>query len=488
VTFNAGDPSATFTFRALSAGSATITAQAPAGFNALTDGTNTVLANISATGLIPQAATVGRNLQTTTRVNLQGVTQSTTTMTITSNDPARLLLAKNSGDVGAASISLTLPSGAGASPDFYVQGFDSTGTATYTAAATSFGSADGTVTFAPSGIIFANAFGGTPNPLLTTPGSAPSTITVYSARLDGSGNWVEFQQVAGGLSASVDVTSSNTTVGTVAPTTVTILSGNLSNTTTFTPGTAGTTTLNVSVPVTPAGFATPASGYRTLPVTNTTPGISTSGDTTIGRDLEVSWVFILGQAPSSPLAVTVTSNSPFLKVAAAAADPGANSVVITVPAGSTNGSFYLQSLSDTGSHSFTTTAAGYNSNTASVNFGPSGVVISSSADLPSVTVTNGNTAPLKVSAALLNSTDNSYAAYQQVRGGTSVVVPIVGAPAIGTLPASVTINGGVASVTATFTATAAGSGTVSVTPPAPFLTVTSGGFFSQKSSMTVNVN
>ena len=165
------------TFSAAGIGPATITVQNPPGYTAPTDGSKTVQVTVADGGCLAGNITVGRNLETTMRVGLNGIAPpGGVSMTVTSNDPSKLRFSKTSAGAGAAAITLSLPENAGASPEFSVDGLASSGTATYTAQASGFGQCTGTVTFAPSGIVFANSSGGQTTPLLLTPAAGPRPL------------------------------------------------------------------------------------------------------------------------------------------------------------------------------------------------------------------------------------------------------------------------------------------------------------------------
>jgi hypothetical protein len=499
VTFNPGDSSATTTFRAVSTGSATITAQTPSGFSTLTDGSNAVTATILQSGLIvPASVTVGQNLETTMAVGLNGIVGSSgSVFTITSNDPSKLKFSTAPDTAGSGSITINLPANAHGTPDFYVQGFGSSGTVGYTAQATGFGSASGSVTLAPSGIVFTNLFGGPPNPILAAAGGSPVSITVYSARLDSSGNWAETQLLAGGLSATVNVTNSgNASVGTVNPTQVTIAGGSNSATTQFQPNSQGTTNLSVSVPVTPAGFSTPSSTYNTLPVSVTTSKIVLTQDqVAIGKDLQIQGSLILSQAaPSGGLAVTLTSSdASLLRFAVNATDAGQGTLQITVPAGQTVASFYLQALGSSGTVTYKASAAGYADGNATILLTPSGVVLSDAVTgFPFLFASVGSTVSMSVNMAQLNPADNTFQATQQLRGGLSLSVTVNTAnSAIATVDSPVTIAGGADPTTITTVVHGVGPGTtaLTVTQPPGYVAATNGiPPFNPKPSINVSVN
>src|SRR6185437_3226993 len=112
--------------------------------------------------------------------------------------------------VGEASIFVQVQGNRSTSLDFYVHGLAASGNVFYTAAAAGFGSNTGTVTLNPSGVVIQGPFG-FGNPLLTTSGAPPTNVTVMTAMLDGGGNFVEIQALAGGANpVQIDVSSSNT--------------------------------------------------------------------------------------------------------------------------------------------------------------------------------------------------------------------------------------------------------------------------------------
>lgn len=473
VIFAPGDASVQATFRGLDDGLATVTAGVPAGFAAPSDGSNTLHATVLPGGLImPSGLTVGRNLQIPTAITLNGVAPSGgLLMTVTSNDPGRLLLSTTPTGAGSASITLNLPPNARGTPDFYVQGFSNSGTATFTAQTSTFGSGTATLALAPSGIVFTNTYGGVPNPILAASGGSPVPVSVYSAILNASGAWVQTQALAGGLSATVTVSNlTNPSVGSVNPGQITIQGGSSVAVTQFQPGTDGMTSLSVSVPSTPAGFNAPSSQYSSLPVTVTTSRIVLSTDSEIGKDLQTLGTLILTQpAPAGGLVVTLTSNSSQLWLAPSATVAGQNSIQITVPAGSTSAIYYVQALGNSGPATYRAAATGYQEGTTTVNLTPSGVVLSSAFDTPFLTLPPGtDTATVVVSMAQLDAVENKYVARQQLRGGFSLQVTLRSENAgIGTIDSPVTINGGADPLATTTTVRRVGTGTTFVTAVQP---------------------
>jgi hypothetical protein len=495
VQFNPGDESRQTVFKALNTGSATVAAATPSGFTSVSDSTNTVVVTILPGGLImPTGLTVGRNLQVPASIQLNGVATANLPLTITSDDPTLLRFSATPNGAGSGSLTINLPQDARGTPDFYVQVFGSSGSVGFSAQAPGFGMNTGTVNMAPSGIVFTNSFGGVPNPILAGAGGNAVPVTVYAARLNGSGAWVETQALAGGQSAAVTVASGNAAVGSVNPSQVTIQGGQAFASTSFVPASAGSTNLTVSVPATPAGFATPALQYRQLPVSVTTSTIVLSANgLPIGKDLQIEGAVILSQIAASPVAVTVTSSSNNLRLATTATAAGTASIVVTVPAGQNSATFFLQSLGSSGAAAYTASATGYSPGNASVELTPSGVALSDQFNLPFVTIPNGSdTATVRVHMAQLDPSTNAYASTQQLRGGLSLnVVVSSGNPAIATVDSPVTVQGGADPTTVTTTAHREqnGSTQLTVTQPAGFIAPTNNlSAFRPMPTISVNVN
>ncbi len=503
VSFAAGDSSQIFTFRAASTGSATITAGMPTGFTALTDGKNTVLANIAPPGgTFSTPINVGQNLETTANVQFQGTAAADFIMTISSTDP-KVKLSTSSVSAGSSSITLQISAGAHNSPDFYVQGFGNSGTVTLTADMTAggFGSATGTVNLFGGGVVLASFTGAGPNPILTTPTPATNpTINVYTARLDSNGNWLEFQPLAGGLSTTVQLTSTVPTAGGPNPTSVNIAGGSGGSSTTFVPNAALATTtvtqVTINVPASPAGFATPSGTYSAVQVTVTTPKIGLQ-DVVIGKDLQLQASFTLGQAAPAGLVVRITSNNPAAAlVAASATAAGSTFVDIPVAAGSTNGTFYLQALDASSTPTYTASASGYTSGTGNIANTPSGVVIATNIGLPFLTMSQAATSTISVFMGQLDPTTNAYTSSQALRGGFSLPVTLTTTDGTKlTVDSPVTIQGGVDPSVSTATTVlrgksgGTGSVTVNVTQPAGYTPASNSIFFGKPTStMRVTLN
>jgi hypothetical protein len=480
LTFTGGTGSLTTTFTGVAPGSTTVTALPPAGF-ATPNGGNVLAVTVNPSGLVPNNYTIGNNLETQAVIAFAGGAQPNLVITVTSNS-SNVLLSATAGGLGSPSIQLTMCQvcgGAQTTPNFYIQAFASSGTATYTASAPGFGSATGTVTFAPSGILISGRFG-PGNPLPTTTVSPAETITLSTVYLDSAGHSQGAQLVAGGPAGTnavtVNVFSSNPSVGTISTSPVTIGAGTASASTTFVPASAGSTTLTTDLP---AGF-TALSPASSVAVTVTQPGIVLQLDPlTVGISLETTNTVYLFPSTNVDRTVTVSTSNSSLLLSATGTTLGQSSIQLTVPAGSTSASFYLQAqpaaVSGT-SAAYTVSAPGYATHNASLTFMKSGIVIAtvngvgglSGQDFVSLSA-NASGVQYTVYTAQLTAA-NKFSQIQTLSPGSQPVSVTLtsSSTSIGTIVSPVTINPGSVGATSTFTPKGTGLTLVSVTAPAGF--------------------
>ena len=180
-----------------------MTTGAPSGFSTPNQNASvTVQVNATSLSIEQTSVIIGQNLQTDARVVLAGVAPGGgLAVTVTSNDPSRLLLSTDPTAAGARSISLSVAGGGRATPTFYVQALGSSGNATYTASAPGFGNATQTVTLASSGFVISSPFGLGANFFTTTRcdrsehhGIRGSTGWVTELRDDAAVAWWFFSQ------------------------------------------------------------------------------------------------------------------------------------------------------------------------------------------------------------------------------------------------------------------------------------------------------
>ena len=439
---------------------------------------------------------VGQNLAATAAVMLsEAAPLGGIQLTITSGNPTLVLLSKSPEAEGSASIVVMVEENRKLSPEFYVYGLGSSGTAIYSASAPGFANCSSVVRLAPSGIVIQGAYG-LGNPTLITTGSEPPKVTVHSGLIGPAGEFVIAQPVAGGRSVAVNITNSNPQVGTVTPSIVAIASGASSATAKFEPSSAGNTTLAASAP---PDFRV-ASQYGTATITVVAPGIGLTDQVSIGRNLQIGGSLSLGQPARRGLQVVLTSNNPEqLLLSHDAQEPGSASITVDVPAGGISGTYYLQSLSGAGTVTYTASAPGFVSRIGKVQLTPSGVVIGlgppDEAEVfrkeaseyehgLSISLSHDKGFPLTVYMAQLDPVTHRGAdiTVQALRPGVSATIELKNSdPAVGTIGSSVSIRSGFSSAAAPFGARKEGSTVISAITPTGFTAA------SNSTSLTVAV-
>lgn len=431
--------------------------------------------------------TVGQNLEAITSVTLTAPAPSGgLILKVTSSDPGRLLLSTREEALGSSEINLKVQEGRIGSPEFVVQALAASGIVTYTASAAGYEDGLGTVKLAPSGIVLSGParFAKT---LVTTSGGWPAKLTVYSALLDPSGKFVAFQQVRGGFTAKIRLTSSEASVAGIETDALTIGGGEVSAITLLKPLRAGSTVITVDVP---PGFTSPAES-KSVTANIQTPGMGVSEEVAIGRDLEVGSHLTLGEpAPGDGLKVTLASADPSkLLLSVASTDPGSKSIVLSIPGGASNINYFMHGMSDSGSVSYTASASGYKSVTGTVTLAPSGVILAGPTGAPDEAEILRPNAPIGVNGFFTKVTGGPvhFVAYmaqldrvtrrgaditvQMLRSGLTLKVNLTNSdPSVGTSPSTVTVVGGSDQGGGVFTPLKEGSSVISVVTPRGFTT------------------
>jgi hypothetical protein len=330
-----------------------------------------------------------------------------------------------------------------------------------------------TVTVHPSGFSYALSTGN----ITTTTFSGNNTLTVQPMRLDPvTLNAANAQALRGGHApVTVNVTSSNTTVGTIVGSPVVFNANEVSKTVQFDPANNGTTTLAIPAPP-PTGFSTP-SNLQQITATVTAPNINLSpGSTQIGLDLQVSAQINFGVAPPTRRDVTVISNNP--AIATITTDPlleGGSTltftnVPVTLP-GTTVGTFFIQGRS-LGTTTLTVQAPGYNDATLNVTVNPSGFSYTLSTGNITTTTGAANTT-LTVQSMRLDPLTLNPTFAQALRGGHAPVSVDVTSSntTVGTIVGSpVVFSATQLSKTVQFNPATVGTTTLAIPPPAGFST------------------
>lgn len=257
-------------------GKSTLSADLPAGFHASADYANVVV-TVERPGIaVADDLKIGKDLQMPGIVCLGDAAGADgLEVTLTSDDPGKLLLSESPDKTGSRSITLKVPSG-GVTAQYYMQSLSDSGTVSYQATAKGYRSREGHVIFAPSGMIVAYSIYGPPDEAavlqqigehedrafttsLADAKKRPVRLGVWSAYLE-HGLAADFtvQPLRPGVSATVNLKSSNPSVGTVESS-VTIHSGANTAETRFTPLTVGQSEISID---TPAGFTRPKNAVR----------------------------------------------------------------------------------------------------------------------------------------------------------------------------------------------------------------------------------
>jgi len=435
------------------------------------------------------AFTVGRNLQVSGEIGFKTpLPEGGAAITITSAEPDKVVFSTHIAQNGTPSIVLEGRAGMRESPEFWVHGLADDGVVEYTVSSQAFGELRGTVTLTPSAVLLIGPFRA---PVFkTTPRSAPVRLTLATMRLDAAQKAAEPQALAGGMKLELELETSDSAVGRLEPSTVTLDGGTALATAEFSPTGTGSTEISVSAP---PGFSKPLE-HGTVTVSVNQPGIALTQDLTIGENLQVIGMVGLGEpAPPGGVTVTLTSSDPAkLLLSPSPTEAGSAKVRITIPAGKVSGEICIQSLTKSGSASYTATAEGHQSRTEKVSFAPSGVVVMlrpygppDEAELlrphaGSVTggvwasLSKGDKLPLSLWMVQLDPVTLRGAdiTVQPLRGGAKLEVDLqVSDPAIGKIHSPVLIASGHERAATEFTPTAVGSTVISVVTPAGFTKV-----------------
>jgi hypothetical protein len=438
---------------------------------------------------------VGANLESPATVTLSEVAPPEGVLvTITSSDPKRMLLSEKPDEAGSAAIAMVAHGGLRATPEFYVQGLTDKGTVTFTATAAGFKSGAGSVTLAQSAILIGGPYGINQPSFQASLGPRPFKVRLVTVAVNAAGEYVS-QPVAGGLPVKVELTSSDSAVGSLDSPKLTIPGGVGGATTQFRPLAVGETILAAIVP---AGFSTPAKN-ASVTADVTLPGLGITDHVAIGENLQIGAAVSLGAvAGKGGLQVTLTSEDPEkLLVSDKAEAKGAGSITITVPENGVSGKYYLQALSKSGQVKYSVSAPGYRSRTGTIILAPSGLVMVGPLTLPEgqllrpaaeggarqqgflTSVSAGKPTRLFIHTVQLDPVSHRAAdiTIQALRGGMNLPVDLkISDPTVGTMDAKVTITGGMDHAITQFTPLHEGAVALSVVVPPGFTEASNDGW------------
>lgn len=443
---------------------------------------------------LPNGA-IGKNLQAFATVGLSAPAPAAgVEITLRSSDTARLLLSRTPLEKGSETLTLKVGAGFRESPEFWLQGQSADGKVSCRASADGYAEGVGEITLTPSAIILSGPFGG--DSFQSVTGGPPVKLTLKSVRLDSAGKVAEEQTLAVAPALDVKVISSNGKVGGVQSESIPMKIGTSSTHLEFQTTQEGETTLSATVP---DGFSSLVNG-GTVTAKILTPGLALSDFLTIGRDLQVAGVLSLGAlSPADDFTVTLTSSDPsHLLLSDSATKVGSGTLTIPVRKGGSGATYYLQALQGSGTITYTATARGFRSRTATVTLSPSGIVLTPASQGPpdeaqvmrkdpgegthtvSADLRKGSRTPLVAWTVQLDPITRRAAdiTVQPLRAGVTVKVPLKNsAPNVGKIASALRITGGSEHSVATFEARGPGSTTISVETP--------GGFTSPANSTSV---
>jgi hypothetical protein len=469
----------TFTASGTNTGSTSVMVTQPAGFTTPVVG-GTLIVNVQKSGLFPPSGVViGKNLQISTNVSITGNAPQDSLVTLTSLDTARLLFAcppastacTPATGASSPSITVTIPQNSSQSAGFFMRGYDSAGSIGYTISSSNFGSVNATVPLAPSGFAIQTPGGGFGGFNMLT--GQVATLNVYTAAFP-AGSASVLEAVAGDQSVSATVTSDAPAIGTISSSPVVIAGG----------ASFGSTMFNaVGVSPPSANVTASASGYTPAIVSVTVKNqtLSILNGLTVGQHLEVNGsVFLTSKAPAGGEAVTLTVDPASigrLQLAVNPTDAGANSIIVTVPAGQQTGSYWIYGLGSSGTATYSANSPDYGPSPQpdTTTLAPSAIIIVGS-QLGGASVSSGaGPQPLLVTTNRLTTDGQNTPqlnSAQSLAGNVPLTVNLGNTNSgAGTLSAtSVNIAPGTTSNTLTFTPKATGNATISVTEPTGWTT------------------
>jgi len=238
------------------AGTTVVSLTAPAGFSTPSNFQQFTV-TVTAPTISIGNQTVGVDLQAGASISLGAAPPNPITVTVTSNNGTIATVSSDGTVAGGATLTFTNVTTTNVGTIF-VQG-RGRGTTTLTVQATGYTDGTGTVTVDPSGFILNTG------DFTTTASAANTALSISTVRLNATTlNFAAYQPLRGGLTASVPIVSSNTTVGTIVGSPAAFAPNvNTVTTAAFNPAAAGTTLVSLTPPT---GFSTP-SNFQKITVT-----------------------------------------------------------------------------------------------------------------------------------------------------------------------------------------------------------------------------
>jgi hypothetical protein len=484
VTIAPGASNATTQFDPANPGTARVSINTPAGFTKPTQYQSFDFI-VTAPRVNVNAATIGKDLQVTGGVSLgDSAPAGGRIVTLTSNSPD-VLLSKSRTSLGTQSLTFDVAAGNSGVGTFYIQSLASTGTATLTATADGYQTGTNTVTLRPSGFILSTHTTGVGGNVTTTTFSANFDVIVQPAVLTTAGTLDAYQELRAGL-APVSVNLTNTDVeganiGALSGTSVIFNSTEITKKVQFDPANAGRARIGATAPT---GFATPTTGASFLVIVNA-PNISL-GNVTIGKDLQVTHNASLAERAPVTTPMTITSDSPDVRLSASRTALGSQSLTFQIAAGGSSvPTFYVQSLAGAGTATLTASAPGYNTKTVAITLRASGFAVSTASSGIGgnvATTTFAANFAVKITPVMLTAQGQVDGIYELRAGFAPVqiaasVTDLAGSGVGSLLGNPVTIGANESEKTMQFDPQTAGRARVAITQPAGFTAPSVGSSF-----------
>ncbi|MBZ5582338.1 MAG: putative Ig domain-containing protein [Acidobacteriia bacterium] len=392
--------------------------------------------------IVVSSANVGQNLQVPVTITLNPPPSAGVVLTLTSDNPAVVL----GSSLVAGSTYTTANISAGTTMvSTYAKATDASGTAKITASILGYRDGTGTVTMSPASFMLSSKNG--MGAAYDTYQSVTSPLTVYAARLDGSGVFAETQELRGGYTVSVPLSNTPTGPGAVSPASVSFSGGMKQTDASFVATTPGVSTITV---VAPPPFATPSTGASVV-VTVKAQGIlpcdPNNPTVAIGKNLQARTCVQLTGGALNPVSLTVhSSDASKLKFSTTPNGVLSDTLTLTIPLHQKfSPDFYAHALGAEGPVTYTASADTYGSADLTATIAPSGFVIQTPFGMDAdFNVSLGAGVPgLYVWTGRLNAA-GAVAETQAVAGGLSVQVSVTsGTATVGTISASpITIAAG----------------------------------------------
>ncbi len=432
-------------FHPLVAGTTDVSVAVP-GFRTMTGtGTRTVGVTQPVISVSLSASQVGSGLQEVGSVFLSASNHGGAAVTVTSSDPAVLLVSGAAGTVGQAQVTLTFaPNQTGA--NFYMQALEgATGAVTITASEPRFTSGSATVTAVQPGVEIQGL------PTSTTTLSPDVGFYAQVGVPNGQGTALQRLQAvrAGGTTQVATFTSGTPAVGTIVDSTsgpgggatgtarippgqyFTSFGSPAQGGVAFHPVLSGTTVVSVAIP----GFATmTTTGFRTVALSQ--PGVTLFVNVSqVGSGLQEGASGQLGAPNHGGVTVTLTSSNPsVLLLSPDPSTPGAASIQRSVADGVTGFSFVTQGVEGaTGTVTITATASGFTNGTVTQTVVQPGIEIQG---LASTMSAGAPDAPFFAQVGILNGQGTALVRVQSLRAGAPGPVTVTftsSAPGVGAI-------------------------------------------------------